>query len=104
MTRSKQTVTLQVAKQAAVYHGLATLLTQPVLEKDHITGNVRKPRPYPANDRVEQDRMYPRSRAVSSAFPEYPGPTRFPDNRAGMRAQDAANLGRSMPQLSKLVF
>ncbi len=29
MTRTGQTVTLRVAKQGAIYHGLATLLSQP---------------------------------------------------------------------------
>ena len=29
MTKTGQTVTLKVAKQGAIYHGLATLLSQP---------------------------------------------------------------------------
>ena len=29
MTRTGQTVSLRVAKQGAIYHGLATLLSQP---------------------------------------------------------------------------
>lgn len=44
MTRTGAVVTLEVAKQGAIYHGLATLLNQPspMMQRGELLGSERK--------------------------------------------------------------
>jgi afadin len=70
MTKTGQTVTLRVAKQGAIYHGLATLLSQPSPVLARAAANQRqvpppnKNQPRPWSENVEphfQDPEYPRN-------------------------------------------
>ena len=84
MTHTGQTVTLEVAKQGAVHHGLATLLSQ----------TAKMPQSQPPQSRTNPDHSQARPR--SDGYALHPtGPNSQPSGRPSAREQLFGGQGRS---------
>ena len=105
MTRTGSTVLLEVAKQGALYHGLAKMLSQPSPKLQHIP---------PAQRRVNPQHGHPRPRSEgyalyaneatnthSSAHAQLFGNSRA--QAAPPKMSTMSTLNQSTPQLSRAV-
>ncbi|CAK8687921.1 unnamed protein product [Clavelina lepadiformis] len=107
MTRTGTTVTLQVAKQGAIYHGLATLLSQPSPKQQHINVAQRRMNPQLAQSRPKSEgyALHPQMRdgswAPPAKFPHQKSPYDQHSRPILPRGKQTSAFNQSTPQLNE---
>ncbi|XP_023377484.1 afadin [Pteropus vampyrus] len=105
MTRTTSVVTLEVAKQGAIYHGLATLLSQPSPTMQRLSDRRGSAKPRPKSEGFELYNSSAQNGSPESPQPpwaEYsepkklPGDDRLTKNRADHRS--SPNVATEQPQ------